>query len=56
MTISATFFVLDAVHISMIIGCDLLNLLRAQIDFKTKQFVHESGVFSDVQWLNTARL
>ena len=56
MTISATFFVLDAVHISVIIGCDLLDLLRAQIDFKTKQFVHESGVFSDVQWLNTVRL
>ena len=49
MTISATFFVLDAVHISMIIGCDLLNLLRARIDFKTKQFVHEGGVLSDTK-------
>ena len=43
-------FVLNAVHISVIIGCDLLDLLRTQIDFKTKQFLH------DVQWLNTARL
>ena len=56
MTISATFFVLDAVHISVIIGDDLLDLLRAQIDFKTKQFLHEGGVFSDVQWLNTASM
>ena len=38
-TINATLYVLDTKHIDMIIGCDLLNMLRARIYFKSKQFL-----------------
>ena len=41
LTITATLYVLDVKHIDMIIGCDLLRILRAKIDFKTKQFSHD---------------
>ena len=49
-TFSAMFYVFDAVHIDMIIGCDLLKLLRARIDFKSMQFIHDTNIENSVQF------
>ena len=49
-TFSAMFHVFDAVHIDMIIGCDLLKLLRARIDFKSMQFIHDTNIENSVKY------
>ena len=43
-TVVATLYVLNTNHISMIIGCDLLDILRTRVDFKTKQFICDANV------------
>ena len=38
-TVEAELYVIPMNHIQMILGCDLLNLMKAKIDFKTKQLI-----------------
>ena len=38
-TVEAELYVIPMNHIKMILGCDLLNLMKAKIDFKTKQLI-----------------
>ena len=40
----------------MIIGCDLLNMLRARVDFKSKQFIHDTDIPNVVRTDNDTQL
>ena len=57
-TIEADLFVLPMKHVSVILGCDLLNLLNARIDFRTKKLIVQNPalVFLRIQALNKSAL
>ncbi len=56
-TINANLYVLPMKHVTIIIGCDLLSLLNAKIDFQAKQLIiQEPSSQSPISCLHTSTL
>ena len=52
-TFMANLYVLDTNHIDMIIGCDLLNMLCATIDYKRKRPINHTSSGLNMESLGT---